>query len=70
MAACKPTRYVKVGAISKINTFVSKNLPAIADRMSAKQIKNLQRDEPPRDPSGTLYTPGESGQTHGDHLNA
>jgi hypothetical protein len=69
-AAVKPTRDVKVGGMSKVNTFVSKNLPSIGDRMSAKQTKNLQRDEPPRDPEGTLYVPGESGETHGDHAQA
>ena len=69
-AAVKPTRDMRVGMMSKVNTFVSKNLPAIGDRMSAKQLKNLQRDEPPRDPSGTLYIPGESGQVHGNHAEA
>jgi short-subunit dehydrogenase len=69
-AAVKPTRDVRVGTMSKINTFVSKNLPGIGDRMSAKQTENLQRDEPPQNTEGTLYVPGESGQTHGDHAQA
>src|SRR5438876_3093150 len=69
-AATKPTRDIRVGMMSKVNTFVSKNLPAIGDRMSAKQLKNLQRDEPPADPSGTLYIPGEEGRTHGNHADA
>jgi hypothetical protein len=38
--------------------------------MTAKQIPELQRDEPNRNPEGTLYVPGESGRTHGDHANA
>jgi len=66
-AAIKPTRYAKVGMMSKVNTFFSKNLPSVADRMSAKQVKNLMRDEPPHNPEGTLFVPGEGGETHGNH---
>ena len=66
-AAVKPTRDVKVGMMAKVNTFVAKNLPAIGERMAAKQVKNLQRDEPAEQPQGTLYTGGEEGRTHGDH---
>lgn len=66
-AAVKPTRDVRVGAMAKVNTFVSKNLPGVADRMSAKQVENLQRDEPARHREGTLTNPGESGRTHGHH---
>jgi short-subunit dehydrogenase len=69
-AAVKPTRDLRVGAMSKVNTFVAKNIPAIGDRMAAKQVENLRRDEPPRDPEGTLYVPGESGEIHGDHAQA
>src|SRR3954453_4502566 len=69
-AAVKPTRDTRVGGMSKLNTFVAKNIPGMADRMSAKQIDQLQRDEPPKHPEGTLYEPGESGRTHGDHANA
>jgi short-subunit dehydrogenase len=66
-AAVKPTRDIRVGAMSKINTFVAKTLPGVADRMTAKQIDDLHRDEPPRKPEGTLHVPGESGRVHGDH---
>jgi len=66
-AAVKPARDVKVGMMAKMNTFMSKNLPGIADRMAAKQVQNLQRDEPVKEPAGTLYTPGEAGRTHGNH---
>jgi short-subunit dehydrogenase len=69
-AAVKPTREHRVGMMSKMNTFVAKNIPSVGDRMAAKQAENLQRDEPPRDPEGTLYIPGESGRTHGDHASA
>jgi NADP-dependent 3-hydroxy acid dehydrogenase YdfG len=66
-AAIKPTRDAKVGAMAKVSTFVAKNLPGLGDRMSAKQAEKLHRDEPPRDPEGTLHRPGEGGQVHGDH---
>ncbi len=69
-AAMKPTRAVRVGMMSKVNTFVAKNIPSIGERMAAKQVESLQRDEPPRDPQGTLYIPGESGEIHGDHAGA
>lgn len=66
-AAVKPTRDIKVGMMSKVNTFAAKNLPGVADRMSAKQVKNLKRDEPARDREGTLNKAGRSGRMHGNH---
>jgi len=69
-AATKPTPNIKVGMMSKVNAFVAKNMPSLGERMAAGQSKKLQRDEPPRNPDGTLYVPGESGQSHGDHAQA
>jgi short-subunit dehydrogenase len=69
-AAVKPTRSAKVGMMSKVNTFAANNLPGVADRMAAKQIDKLKRDEPARNPEGTLHIPGESGRVHGDHPQA
>ncbi len=69
-AAVKPKKSIKVGTMSKVNTFAFNNLPGMAHRMSAKQVENLQRDEPNRAPAGTLYQPGEEGRTHGDHPDA
>ncbi len=69
-AAVKPKRAIRVGSMSKLNTFTAKNFPGVADRMAAKQVENLHRDEPPRDPAGTLYAPGEDGRVHGDHAEA
>lgn len=60
-AAVTPTRATRVGATSKINTFVSKFAPSIADKMSAKQAENQQYDERPRNPDGTLDRPSETG---------
>jgi short-subunit dehydrogenase len=65
-AAVTPTRAKKVGATSKINTFVSKFAPSIGDKMSAKQAENQQYDERPRNPDGTLDRPSETGgRVHG-----
>jgi short-subunit dehydrogenase len=66
-AATKPTRDARVGAMSKVNTFVAKNIPSLGDRMAAKQVENLKRDEPAIDREGALHIPSEDGQIHGDH---
>jgi short-subunit dehydrogenase len=64
-AAVKPTRAVKVGMMSKVNTAVSKLAPGLGEKMAAKQADNFKSDQKPRDPDGTLYKAGESGQVHG-----
>ena len=58
-------RDIKVGAMAHIDTAMSKLLPALGDRMAAMQAKRQQRDEPPRNPAGTLHAPGEGGQIYG-----
>jgi short-subunit dehydrogenase len=65
-AAVKPTRDVKVGLMAKLNTATAKLVPSLGDKMSAMQADRQQRPEPPRDPQGTLYKPGEAGRTHGE----
>ena len=69
-AATKPTRDIRVGGMAKVSTFVAKNIPGMADRMTAKQVEDLHRDEPPRHPEGTMHTPSEDGRVHGDHAKA
>jgi len=64
-AAENERRDVKVGAMSKFNTFVSKFAPSVGDKMSAKQADRQHYDTPPRNPDGALYKAGETGQTHG-----
>jgi short-subunit dehydrogenase len=64
-AASKRTRDVRVGVLAKVNTATAKLVPRLSDKISAKQANRQQYDEPPRDPSGTLDKPGESGRTHG-----
>jgi short-subunit dehydrogenase len=66
-AAVKPKRWVKVGTMAKVNAVTAKLLPGVADRFTAKQVEDMTRDEPPRDPQGTLHTPSEDGRVHGDH---
>jgi short-subunit dehydrogenase len=65
-AATKPTRDVKVG-LSKLNVAAAKLTPGIADKMTARKSENQQYEEPPRNPEGTLYTPGEEGRVRGVH---
>lgn len=64
-AATKHTHHIKVGMNAKINTFMSNNFPGIADHEVAKYVEKQMANEPPRNPQGTLYTPGEAGTTHG-----
>jgi short-subunit dehydrogenase len=64
-AAVNPTRDKRVGMMSKLNTTMAKIMPGLADSMAQKQADRQHYDEPPRNPEGTLFSPGESGQTHG-----
>ena len=64
-AATEPTRDRKVGMMARVNTAMAKAVPGLADRVAAKQADRQQYDEPPRDPAGTLFTPGESGRVRG-----
>lgn len=64
-AATKGGRDIKVGAMSKMNTWMANLLPRLGDRMSAMQAKRQQKDERPRNPEGTLFEPGYSGRTYG-----
>ena len=64
-AAVDPTRERKVGMMARVNTAMAKAVPSLADKVAARQADRQQYAEPPRDPVGTLYTPGESGRTNG-----
>lgn len=64
-AATKPTRYIKVGMMSKLNTTMHNLMPGLAERMEARQANRQQYDEAPRDPDGALYRPGGTGEIHG-----
>jgi len=66
-AAHDPTRSVRVGATSVINTALAKLVPGLGDRLAAKQIGRQQRQEGAIDGArhGTLYVAGESGEIKG-----
>lgn len=64
-AATEGGRDVKVGAMAVINTAISKLMPSLGDKLSAKRGSSQQEDIPPLHPQGTLYEPGESGCAHG-----
>jgi NADP-dependent 3-hydroxy acid dehydrogenase YdfG len=64
-AAEEGGRDVRVGGMAVMNSMLSKVLPSLADKMSAKQVDRQQRDEAPFNPRGTLYDPSESGRVHG-----
>ena len=68
-AAEKPQPTIKVGAMSKLNTFISKAVPALGEKLAARQAPSFKSNEPPRNPDGALYCPsksaGDSGRVHG-----
>jgi short-subunit dehydrogenase len=64
-AAVDPARDVTVGLVAKLDTALAKGLPSLGDKLAAMQADRQQYDEPPRDPGGTLYAAGGSGETHG-----
>jgi hypothetical protein len=51
--------------MAAVNTTIAKVAPGMGDWMAEKQADRQHYDEPPRDPDGTLYHAGETGQIHG-----
>ena len=65
-AATRPTRDVKVGLMSKINTTMAKIAPALGEKIAAKQADRQQYDQPPsRDPEGGLWRASGGGDIYG-----
>jgi len=64
-AAVEGGRDVRVGSMAVMNTMLSKMMPSIADKLSAKQITRQQKDSMPYNPSGALYEPSETGRIYG-----
>lgn len=64
-AATNATRDIKVGLVAKLNTNLANILPALAEKLSAMQVDRQQYDEAPRNPEGSLYTPGGTGHAYG-----
>jgi short-subunit dehydrogenase len=64
-AATTGKRAVIVSRSAKMNVLLAKFAPKVADRMGQQYFETQKYEEPPRDPSGTLYKPGHSGRTYG-----
>lgn len=69
-AAEHPQRDVKAGGTAVLKTTMAKVAPSLADKLGTKVVDQQKADEPPRDPDGTLYKAGESGQTRGSAARA
>jgi short-subunit dehydrogenase len=70
-AATEPTRDVRVGMMSKINTTTAKLIPALAEKLAAKQADRQQYDQPPsRDPEGGLWQASGGGDVYGERPRA
>jgi short-subunit dehydrogenase len=67
-AATHQKRDIYVGGGSKAMSVMGRLTPGMFDRVSSRTMPNQQqRDEPPRDPAGSLYEAGVDGRVHGDH---
>jgi short-subunit dehydrogenase len=64
-AATEGGRDVKVGAMAVVNTAISKLMPNLGDKMSARRGSSQQEAISPLHPQGILYEPGESGSVRG-----
>lgn len=64
-AATRPTKDIRVGAMSKLNTTIAKLMPPLGDTLATMQAGRQQRAEAPHAREGTLYRAGESGRIHG-----
>lgn len=64
-AATEGGRDVKVGAMAVVNTTISKLMPGLGDKMSARRGSGQREKIPPLHPQGILYEPGESGSVRG-----
>ena len=65
-AAAEPTRDVKVGLMSKINTTMAKIAPSLGEKIAALQANRQQYDQPPsRDPQGGLWHASGGGDIYG-----
>lgn len=64
-AATEGGRDVKVGAMAVVNTTISKLMPGLGDKMSARRGSGQREKIRPLHPQGILYEPGESGSVRG-----
>jgi short-subunit dehydrogenase len=67
-AATHAKRDIYVGGGAKAMSVMGRVAPGSMDRVSSRIMPGQQqREEPPRDPSGTLYQAGVDGRVRGDH---
>jgi short-subunit dehydrogenase len=64
-AATTEKRNIIVSRSAKMNVLMARLAPKVADRMGQQYFEKQKYEEPPRDPSGTLYKPGHEGRTYG-----
>jgi NADP-dependent 3-hydroxy acid dehydrogenase YdfG len=64
-AAVEGGRDIRVGAMAVMNTAVSRLLPRIGDRLSARLVDRQQLDAEPRFPKGALHRPHDTGRIYG-----
>ena len=66
-AAAHWKRDIYVGGSGKMMSTLNKHVPRIADKVNERVIINqMHRDEPPRNPDGTLHHAGRDGHVRGD----
>jgi len=67
-AAQKPVRDVFVGGSGRVMSALGKNAPRTYDRIGERMFFASQKsDEPPREPTGSLFRPGLDGDIRGDY---
>jgi short-subunit dehydrogenase len=64
-AATQGGRDVKVGARSMLGATLAQLMPALGDKIAARQVHEWAGNDPVHTADGTLYVAGDSGRTHG-----
>lgn len=64
-AAVEGGRDIPVGAMAAVNTAVSRLMPRVGDRLSARLVRRQQLDAEPRFPQGALYRSHDTGRIYG-----
>lgn len=68
LAAAHPKRDIYVGGASRVMSAVGSQAPRLADWLGERMLIHQEyRDEPARDPQGTLFRAGDGGHVRGDH---
>lgn len=64
-AAVEGGRDIRVGAMTVMNSTMSRLLPRVGDRLSARLVDRQQADIEPRFPQGALHRPHDTGRIYG-----